>query len=396
MLKDDPSYVDMTLLFSDLTVLSLELFGQLCMAAFTKYNTTTLKQLQQNGDSLYINSRWFYTLPVTSEQMRRFVDELGATDSEYRALFSKKTHFGHNDFTALKDRPIYLDARGGLAVDLLFVVDKFATGPFWRIHNSIRMPEARQNFRSFWGRVFEKYVHRIMQRNCDPAHNLYVPNPTWKSDGAEACDAVIVRGDVLVCLEYKANMFTAESKYSGVPRVLLREIKTKLIENEKGKKKGAGQLAAVIGKLFGADDSKNQLNGIDLSAVRVVYPVLVTLDDIGGSFLITKHLGSALKNALPAIRSEVECKPLFSMNIEALEVLSGYLDTIPLDVILEEWLVSDPELAFSLLASDHPILKQHGVRRNAALDEEFKRIWQSLLDSVRSTSGNTDEPTSSA
>jgi hypothetical protein len=390
-LTADRSYVDINRLFGDLTGLSLDLFGQLCMATFTKYNTMTLTQVKQSGDSLYLNSRWFYTLPVTSEQMRRFVDEIGATDQEYRALFTKKAHFGHNDFTSLKDRPIYLDNRGGLAVDLLFVVDKFSSGPFWRIHNSLETPEARQNFRSFWGRVFERYVHRIMQRTCDPVQNLYVPNPTWIADGTEVCDAFIVRGNVLICLEYKANMFTAESKYSGVPRLLLREIKSKLIENEKGKKKGVGQLASVIGKLFGSYGSSSGVNEFDMSKVSVVIPVLVTLDDIGGSFLITKHLGDALNRALPPIRPEVQIKPLFSMSIETLEVLSGYLKAVPLDVILEEWHISDPALASSLLANEHPVLKQHGNIRNVVLDQEFSRIWKGLMESVQSNTSDTEK-----
>src|SRR5258708_2435255 len=306
-LTTDSTYVDMNAKFCALTGLTLELFEQLCIALFTKYSNMTLKELKESGDNLYLRGSWFRNLRVSSEQMSRFVDEIGATNTEYLDLFSKRLHFGHNDFTALKDRPVYLHPGGGLPFDLLFVTDKFATGPFWRVHNGLPTGRERQRFTSFWGKVFEKYVHRLMQRACRPPHNRYIPNPAFTSSDSEACDALIVRDDTAIIFEYKANMFTAEAKYSGNPSVLLDEIKRKLIESEEGKKKGVTQLAATVKSIFGAE-SFETLNEVDVSKIRRLYPVLVTLDAIGGSFLMSKHLGDAFRAACgdTAFRGKLE------------------------------------------------------------------------------------------
>jgi hypothetical protein len=382
-LKNHRTYVDIPATFLTLTGISLQLFESLCGALFTKYNTLTLDLLKQSGDNLYLRSTWFYSLPVSSKQMAQFVDEIGATDEEYKRAFSRKHHFGHNDFTAIKDRPVYLHPAGGLPLDLLFIVDKFATGPFWRVHNSLPSGSARQDFRSFWGQVFEMYVHRIMQRACVLPHNIYVPNPIFTHEGVEACDAVIVCSDAAVFLEYKSNMFTAEAKYSGNSAILVNEIERKLIRSEEGKKKGVSQLAATLKKLF-ATGATESLKEVDLSQIKTVYPVLVTLDDIGGSFLISRHLDNAFQDGIGAtgFRSELTKMPLFCINIEALEVISGYLGISPAVTFLDEWIERDAPLASSILAVDHPSFSQGHLKRNAILDKEFDGIWKEIMSSI--------------
>ncbi|HJX83859.1 MAG TPA: hypothetical protein VJ723_05910 [Candidatus Angelobacter sp.] len=379
-LKGAPNYVDLNARFCALTGISLDLFEQLCMALFTKYSVMTLEQLKESGDNLYLQSHWFRNMSVTSEQVARFVNEIGATDAEYQKLFSQKRHFGHNDFTAIKDRPVYLHPCGGLPLDLLFMAGKFATGPFWRIHNAMPTGSEREGFRSFWGRIFEEYLNRLMQRACQLPYNRYIPNPTFTSNDSEACDAMIVREDVAIVFEYKASMFTAVAKYSGSASVLLDEIKHKLIESEEGKSKGVTQIAATANKLF-SDNSVERLNEVDVSKITKLYPVLVTLDDIGGSFLMSKHLGDAFREACreTAFREDLKIMPFFSLNVEALEMISGYLGSVPLDLVLEEWLQRDPGLMSSMFAVDHPLLVGG---RNKVLDEEFKRIWDRLMRSL--------------
>lgn len=382
-LKRQHTYVDIPARFLALTGISIQLFESLCVALFTKYNTLTLDLLKQSGDNLYLRSTWFYSLPVSSKQMAQFVDEIGATDEEYKHAFSRKHHFGHNDFTAIKDRPVYLHPAGGLPLDLLFIVDKFAAGPFWRVHNSLSSGNARQEFRSFWGQIFEMYVHRIMQRACVLPHNRYIANPTFTREGVEACDAVIVCGDSAIFLEYKSNMFTAEAKYSGNSSVLVKEIERKLIRSEEGKKKGVSQLASTLKKLF-ATGATETLKEADLSQIKTVYPVLVTLDDIGGSFLISRHLDNAFQDGIGTtrFRSEPTRMPLFCTNIEALEVLSGYLGISPAVTFLDEWIERDAPLASSIFAVDHPSLSQGRLKRNAILDNEFNDIWKEIMSSI--------------
>ena len=85
-------------------------------------------------------------------------------------------------------------------------------------------------------------------------------------------------------------MFTAETKYSGNFELLVDEIEKKLVRDKgESKKKGVEQLADAVAQLFGVEP-RTIVKDLDLSGVTRVYPLLVTLDGIGGSLLISRLL----------------------------------------------------------------------------------------------------------
>ena len=211
-------------------------------------------------------------------------------------------------------------------------------------------------------------------RNCArPSSAVFIPDPhEIDNPNAQVCDGLLVEGDSLVVMEYKASMFTAEAKYSGNHVALRDEIKKKLVRDAaENKKKGVEQIAAAIKSIFSAPQRK-VIEGLDAAGIRRVYPLLITLDEIGSSPLISKLLNFSFK---PEAASGVEVKPLLCTDIESLEKVLPYIDVKPLSGFLQFWLDGDPLLLKTLL-SQFP--ENFPERRNEFLAQELVALKNTL------------------
>src|SRR5437773_1870179 len=70
------------------------------------------------------------------------------------------------DFLAFMGRPLYqVRADVLIPVHLGYLAAKFSGGIYWTVFDHLRDAEARLQFSSFFGRVFEMYVRRSIQRS---------------------------------------------------------------------------------------------------------------------------------------------------------------------------------------------------------------------------------------
>jgi hypothetical protein len=77
-------------------------------------------------------------------------------------------------------------------------------------------------------------------------------------------------------------VFSANAKYGNDLGALKEEIDKKLIGQEGGDRKGVRQLAHGISNVFQHGQS---LQGVDPSTITKVYPLLITRDEIGSTFI---------------------------------------------------------------------------------------------------------------
>jgi hypothetical protein len=184
--------------------------------------------------------------------------------------------------------------------------------------------------------------------------------------------ALILEGNSLIMLEYKASMFRAESKYSGDYQRLLTEIEEKLVGGKgKSKKKGAAQLADAVVQLFG-EPKKEVVAGIDLTAVTKVYPLLITLDGIGGCLLMSRVLNYYFSELIADREvSDVNVGPLLCCDVQGLEEISGCFRSMSLAQFIGHWLSKDPNFMATLTAHTVPELIGH---RNERLAREWKNL----------------------
>jgi hypothetical protein len=120
-----------------------------------------------------------------------------------------------------------------------------------------------------------------------------------------------VEGDALVLLEYKSSMFSARAKYSGNHVLLRNEIAAKLVRDEATiRRKGVEQLAFSIRRLFENPD-REVIGGFSAHNIARVYPLLITLDDLGGCLLVSRLLNTYFDEFLDRAQfAPIEIRPI--------------------------------------------------------------------------------------
>jgi hypothetical protein len=114
-----------------------------------------------------------------------------------------------------------------------------------------------------------------------------------------------------------------------------------------------------------------------MDRIKRVYPLLVTLDDFGGTLLLTRLLNLYFDKFADRHACAVTAMPLFCTNIESLETVLAYADIYPLSGFLHYWMEADPRLTANLLAFTPEGLPG---RRNELLYRE----WKTLSDGFKS------------
>jgi len=151
-------FVDVAALNEELTGISLEDHEALTFGVFSRCNMVTLQGLQQNAWIAVLQEKDFHTTAISRETIHAFFSELSSPQAELRAEFehARKTSrdYGANDFTLFRRKPLIADGNGMLPADIPFIVEKFATGPYWRVNVA-----HGDRLRRFWGAVFEAYTN---------------------------------------------------------------------------------------------------------------------------------------------------------------------------------------------------------------------------------------------
>lgn len=356
-LSTHPDFISIAATYQHITGIPLLVHESLTFGLFTRCTQmVSLKDLQQNPWLAVVREHDFYRTSITREAIHAFFTEFGATASEMLLEINnarrRKQDYGPNDFTIFRRKPIIIEAYGMLPTDVILMLQKFESGPYWRINNLDR--KTGDKLRRFWGAVFERYANDQVAAGAGAigagSNTKFVSDPRWAADPSQQlCDALLVEGDALVLLEYKSSMFTAEAKYSGNYEVLRDEIVKKLVRNEeREKRKGVEQLAYAVKRLLSGEMAA-AVQGLRLNHVTRVYPLLVTLDDVGGTLLITRLLNGYFREFLDGF-SDQRLRPLFCMNIASLETVLPSSDVHPISSLLQYWLSKDPTLMATLLA----------------------------------------------
>lgn len=380
-LKVHPDFVDIPAEFERLTGISFPDYEALTFGLMTRTTVmVTLKALRANAWIAGVRPENFYTTAIPQATIHSFLKEFSGTPSGLLADIQKarmdRRDYGANDFTVFRKKPLIQLAYGCLPADVIFAIEKLESGPYWRVNDTDTA--TGDKLRRFWGAVFENYVNDLFKAGIAGLSGLaFTPDPRLIDRPSEQlCDGLLVEGDALVIMEYKSSMFTARAKYSGDHVRLRDEISKKLVRDSAEKKrKGVEQLAVAIETLF-ADPKKQVVRGLDVSGINRVYPLLITLDEVGSSLLISKMLNFSFDAVFK--RNTVtgaDVKPLLCTDIESIEVALPYFSMKPLSGILQQWLDNDPKLLQSLLARFPDGLP---ARRNAFLDKEWKELYKGI------------------
>jgi hypothetical protein len=311
-------------MFQEASGVSPEVYFPLVMGCMTKYVNFGLEQFMPSLPDFALGFEWFNTTNLSKQQLKLFFADLSGDYDEFHELL-KRLDRGVSDFSIFRERPIVRLGDRFLPIDFSFLVAKSESAFFWRAQSSVPNRE-RENFHAFWGALFERYMHRMLKQAVDQKINLYFASPCYVDrPNDQACDGIILCKGYAVFIEFKGSMFRADAKWSGDAALLEQELRTKLVGEDSGDRKGVRQLANAITEVF---ENKRALIGVDLSGISKVYPVVVTYDEIGDAWFLAKYLNEEFRKVLNRKKLRVKITPTFSMSADQLERLAGTFKSI--------------------------------------------------------------------
>lgn len=291
-----------------------------------------------------------------------------------------------NEFRLWRKYPLVkLSENKIFSIDNGFLRDKLDTGILWILRDQLEMKEKGKgaDIIGLWGEIFEDYAASIVQRGIDaqsqPRMETCKSKPKYVGrEEAECTDIAVYGGETLVLLECKAPVLTAQTKFSGNVSEFYSGIKSKLIESS-----GVEQLCRAIQTLFHANEAERRdVNEIDVSNVKIIYPVLVLSDRTFSLVFMNEIFNSEFQRLKSCIvlEEKVNIMPLTVLTIDELEDLEPYLKDIPLHVHLEKWLQVfnlNQSLPFSEYLRS---LREREQRENTYMYQKFKCIHADMME----------------
>jgi hypothetical protein len=336
--KDQPFYIDLDATFSSQTGISLERYFAMCFSLFVSTTSPFYKRI--DSALTFMPNTWSKSsLPL--ETITKFWEQVSIAASNAKKHMAND--HGNNDVTLFRKWPLIEHQGVRFGFDSTFFMEKLWAGPFWTVFYS--SDEAKQKLPQLTGWLFERYLNRLLERTCGKPTNGFIPEPKKRFDEQkELCDGIVICGDSLVLIEYKSVMFTAQAKYSGDREILRDELEKKLLRNERGKPKGVAQLNNAV-EYLNARDLKQAVIGVDLSGIKKVYPLLVTLEALGDGLIVSRVLNREFEKLRGEESNEkFIVKRLHCTGIATIERICGAFRNSSIALLLDEWDENDSPL----------------------------------------------------
>ena len=383
--------IDVHEIFYEATGLNLQDYQYLIFEILAHYLNLSQQSVLRKKD-LAVNPKEFPNLTPLYDKLLQHIcipiNEL-ATEGE-------NTPSLPNEFRLWRKYPLVkISENEIICIDIGFLEDKLETGVFWHLVNQLKKEKSGKDnvLISLRGQVFEDYVASIIERginNQTPSGmENYIIRPQYVQRQQEECtDIAVCGGDNLILFECKTPLLSAKTKFSGNFCNLYDGIKPNAI-------KGVEQLWSAIQTLGHADTTqRRQVEGIDISQVRKIYPVLVLSDFIFSVPFMNRFLNLEFQNFVRYndLNKHLKIMPLTVLTTDDLESLEPYLRDIPFHAHLDQWITQIFERNKSYPFSEYLgfLRKTEGeVRQNEYIEQEVRRIGNNI-DAYLSSLGIVD------
>lgn len=235
-------------------------------------------------------------------------------------------------------------------------------GIYWWFHRHFESQGRQQDFRNYFGHVFQEYVGIIL-KGIYGRGNVH-GEISYGKDQRKFIDWWVERNDRIYLFESKAYQFALLSMQTGD--------KETVIGNEVRKK-----IASAIEQVYKRIQDIPNYQELEVFRQKVVVPFIVFMDI---PFVSSNIYEPWIKQALLDIEREKQITDLgdfsvFLMNIEELELYDGCIDAIELDDIF-------PRLKGIFSESFLSILEESKGEslHNQYLDEAYKDFGRQLIN----------------
>lgn len=384
-LQSDADYVNVAGEYEDLVGFSTEENTAMVFGLHARFGRNLVETIKTDAGALPFSIQTFSQTSLPIPKRTKFLATVSATPAAMKRELLRRD-YGPNDFTIFRKFPAveqWYNAHlksfwiGYLLMDNQMLIEKQVGGPYWHA-----VSKYGQRFIRFWGKVFERYVDDLLANSCAGTTARFIPDVRDPKDPhSQICDGLVIDGESLVVIETKAPIFSAEAKYSGNYTLLAEEVDSKMVrDRETGKKKAAIQLADAVRAL--TEDPSILLGvGVDLSRISRIYPLVVTLDGIGGAIGISAYLGLAFQEALVINAKYKEVvRSLGCLDIETLEFMTEHFHAESLPGLLRRWHEFNPPLFMPFVVTPMDgIAREVNPWLKRAADERFKSAVRILF-----------------
>jgi hypothetical protein len=325
------------------------------------------------------------TFPL--EVFQRFLDAAGVSFEDIRQKLSGNpegwderalwdllgsTIFA-TDFLALRERPILrLEADKYLVLDPDFLGDLLSSGVLFQLRASIPASKGAQ-FMSLLGRLFELYLNELFGHFYPSASGILQLDVRF-NDGQ--VDALLDFGSYVVLFEFKFFMLKHEIKHNRQGGDLEKSLREKLVENERGERKAARQLAQAARAI-----QERRIKTVSL-ANKPIYPVVVVyesgLESPGANAFINRFLQEYREH----IPDPSLVRPLTVMSVGELEGLLPQTEAslTTWQEVLESRMSRDEVQLISVHQAIYDILKRKRLngKNNEFLLETSDAIFETI------------------
>lgn len=221
------------------------------------------------------------------------------------------------DFLALRQHPLLaVEGNSYIILDLQFLTELLSSGLFFDLLFGLSR-NLREDFLSLWGRIFELSIFEMLHHFYPPSAGILQTDIPF--EGGQI-DALLDFGDMVLVFEFKHFLLPHEVRYSRDATLLEKELRKKLVSNQKGKQKAVRQLASAsaairsgrIATLLGGDESRPKK--------AAVYPVVVVADASLEAPFVNTFVNDLFQREIAGL----DVKPLTLMSVQELE------DTLPI------------------------------------------------------------------
>jgi hypothetical protein len=270
---------------------------------------------------------WFATnFSIPDAELDGALDQFATSREAIREQFEARTAWEPYYFLPMQVRPIL--RRGDLVFCLSkrFLAEKLGPGLYHTILAGQTDRKHGDLFLTFFGYVFESYVHRLLSRIFPTASTLvrrYLSDVRHPDTNEQIADGIIVYGDSVVLLEAKAPLFPVAALASGDPSVIGEKLEAIVFH-------AARQLSTLIGHIRAG---KLTHLGLHPARIRWYYPLVVSLQFVPLEPWLYGHIQDTIANQRcfrdpnDPTRADSQVAPLQIASVADLERLETALTT---------------------------------------------------------------------
>jgi len=314
-LGHSPEFIDLQHAFRMATGLRFETYLRFGVALLSSLHPIAKNQ----GGPALLNLETLKAPFHLAAAWRKFMAQIATSVRGYRR--AHRTQLGRFEtreynFLAAETTPIVrLSKKVGCCLSLPLVERKFGPGIVHTIGTHLSRQDS-QRFRTFLGRVFERYVADLCSRTFP---GLFVPGFRYGAN-LEAGDGWLLYPQAAILLEAKSSYLLLETKLSGDLGGFQEYFRNTLL-------KAASQMTRVI------DDfraGRFLVTGLGPSAITRIYPVVLTLHYLPLEKFLWNYINAEFQAAGVLAQPGIEPVSILPIkDLEKIEALGGgFLDLV--------------------------------------------------------------------